>query len=101
MPIAPGPATPPSTVPTSPISPTGTDDFIDCEKGAIDDEEEEEEDEEIIEECNEKGSQDNIPNIPSRHREKDGRLKLVQRSERLSHTPMYTHMWDQILNCPP
>ena len=95
MPLAPGPATPPSTVPTSPISPTSTDDFIDCEKGAIDDEEEEEE---IIEECNEKGSQDNVSNIPSRHREKDGRLKLVQRSQTLSHT--HSHMWDQILNVP-
>ena len=84
MPIAPGPATPPSTAPTSPTSPTNINDndFIDCEKGSIDEEEEEEE-EEIIEECDEKSSQVSFPDVPSKHRKEDGRPKLVQRSEDL------------------
>lgn len=80
MPIASGPATPPTTAPTSPTSPTSTNDFIDCEKGSID-----EEDEEIIEECDEKNSQDGFPDIPSKHRQEDGRPKLVQRSKNLNH----------------
>ncbi|CAD6575582.1 MAG: hypothetical protein ASARMPREDX12_007384 [Alectoria sarmentosa] len=71
MPNASGPETPPSTAPTSPTSPTSTDDFIDSEKGSIE--------EEIVEEWDEKGSQDDSPDIPSKHREEDGRLKLVQR----------------------
>ncbi|CAF9917791.1 MAG: hypothetical protein ALECFALPRED_000368 [Alectoria fallacina] len=71
MPNASGPETPPWTAPTSPISPTSTDDFIDSEKGSIV--------EEIVEEWDEKGSQDDSPDIPSKHREEDGRLKLVQR----------------------
>lgn len=78
MPIASGPATPPSTAPTSPTSLTGTNDYIDCEKGSID--------EEVIEECDEKGSQHSSPEIPSRHRQHDGRLKLVQRSKDLNDT---------------
>ena len=69
MPIASGPVTPPTTAPTSPTSPTGNDDFIDSEKGSID--------EEIIEECDEKSD------VPSKHRAEDGRPKLVQRSEHL------------------
>lgn len=82
MPNASGPATPPSTAPTSPTSPTSTNDFIDCEKGSL---EEDEDEEEIIEESSEKGSQDDSPDIPSKHRE-DGRPKLVQRSKDLNHT---------------
>lgn len=81
MPIASGPATPPTTAPTSPTSPTNTTDFIDCEKGSID-----EEDEEIIEECDEKNSQDGFPDIPSTHRPEDGRRKLVQRSKNLDQS---------------
>ena len=77
MPNASGPETPPWTAPTSPISPTSTDDFIDSEKGSIV--------EEIVEEWDEKGSQDDSPDIPSKHREEDGRLKLVQRSKDLYH----------------
>ena len=82
MPIDSGPATPPPTAPTSPTSPTSTDDCIDCEKGSVGDDD----DEEIIEECSEKSSQVDSPDIPSRHREKDGRPKLVQRSKSLRHT---------------
>ena len=79
MPHASGPETPPSTAPTSPTSPTTTDDFIDCEKGIVD------EDEEIIEEVNEKGSQDGFSNVPSHYRKDDGRPKLVQRSKAANH----------------
>ena len=78
MPHASGPETPPSTAPTSPTSPTTSNDFIDCEKGIV----EEEEEEEIIEEVNEKGSQDGFSNLPSNYRKGDGRAKLVQRSKR-------------------
>ena len=85
MPNASGPETPPSTAPTSPTSPTSTDDFIDSEKGSIE--------EEIVEEWDEKGSQDDSPDIPSKHREEDGRLKLVQRGKDLYHTH-----FDQLLN---
>ena len=71
MPHASGPETPPSTAPKSPTSPTTTNDFIDCEKGSVD------EDEEVIEEINEKGSQDGFSNY--------GRPKLVQRSKAASY----------------
>ena len=84
MPTASAPETPPPTAPTSPISPTGTDNFIDCEKGSVD--------EEVVEESDEKGSEDNSPDIPSSHREKDGRLKLIQRSQHLNHA-----WFDQVL----
>ena len=79
MPHASGPETPPSTAPTSPTSPTTTNDFIDCEKGIVD------EDEEIIEEVNEKCSQDGFSNLPSNCRKEDGRPKLVQRSKAASY----------------
>lgn len=78
MPHASGPETPPFTAPTSPTSPTTTNDFIDCEKGNIDEEEE------VIEEVNEKDSQDGFSNVPSNYRKEDGRPKLVQRSKAAS-----------------
>lgn len=69
MPHASSPETPPSTAPTSPTSPNTTNDFIDCEKGSVD------EDEEVIEVIDEKGSPDGFSN----YRKEDGRPKLVQR----------------------
>ena len=85
MPTASAPETPPPTAPTSPISPADTDNFIDCEKGSS-------VDEEVVEELDEKSSQDSPPDIPSSHREKDGRIKLVQRSQHLNHAQL-----DQLL----
>ena len=75
MPHASGPETPPSTAPTSPTSPNTTNDFIDCEKGSVD------EDEEVIEVIDEKGSHDGFSN----YRKEDGRPKLVQRSKAASY----------------
>ena len=75
MPHASSPETPPSTAPTSPTSPT--DDFIDLEKGSVD----EDDDEEIIEEVNEK-----VSDIPLKHRKEDGRRILIQRSKASIHT---------------
>ena len=85
MPHVSGPETPPSTAPTSPASPTTTNDFIDCEKGSVDEDDDEEVIEEVIEEVNDK-----VSDIPLKHRKEDGRRKLIQRSKATIHTQVNT-----------
>lgn len=77
MPHASGPETPPFTASTSLISFIIINDFIDCEKGSVD----EDEDEEIIEIIDEKGSPDGFSN----YQKENERSRLVQRSKVASY----------------
>ena len=76
--IAFDPETPLLTAPTSPTSPANTDDFINYEKSNVK--------EDITEKCDKKYSQNNFSDISSKHRKKDERPQLVQRSTNIHHT---------------
>lgn len=82
MPNASGPEIPPSTASTSPMTLNGANNSNFCERESV---------EaylvwkEVAEERNQNRSQNDFPDIPLTHLEKDERPKLVQKSEESNH----------------